>query len=144
MQNELSADIIIFYRGKELQYLLLNYTENPRSVSKHWDFTKGRVEDNEKLEETAEREAKEETNLDVEIIPGFKEKINYEFYTKQAELVKKTVYFFVAEAKTKDVKLSFEHYGYKWLNYSEALNLITFDNGKDLLEKVDGFLASRP
>ena len=85
MQDETSAGVVIFHKGKERQYLLLNYTENPRSESKHWDFTKGRVEEGEELQETAVREAKEETGLDVKIIPGFIEKINYNFTTKQGD-----------------------------------------------------------
>ncbi|KKP93124.1 MAG: NUDIX hydrolase [Parcubacteria group bacterium GW2011_GWA1_36_12] len=52
----------------------------------------------------------------------------------------KLVTFFVAETKTKDIKLSPEHIGYLWLPYEEALKKITYKNSKELLKKANSYI----
>ncbi|HVX01479.1 MAG TPA: hypothetical protein VHA52_13740, partial [Candidatus Babeliaceae bacterium] len=59
------------------------------------------------------------------------------------DLVKKTVYFFTGPAHSTDVKLSFEHIGFKWLPYKEALEQLTFKSAKDLLEAVNDFVMKK-
>lgn len=136
MQHEKSGGAVIFHEGKETEFLLLNYP------SGHWDFAKGHVEKGEKEEEAAVREAKEETGLEIEIMPGFREAIKY-FYKKDGELVSKEVVFFLAKAKKKEVKLSFEHKGCRWLAIKEALGLATYRNSQNVLKKADEFLKGR-
>ncbi len=135
--NEISAGVIVYYKtdGK-IEYLCLHYE------SGHWDFPKGHVEQNEKLEETALRETKEETNLDVELNPGFKKSLSY-FYRRDNLLISKTVYFFLGQAHNKKVKISSEHIGFKWLTYEDALDLLTFDNAKEILKKAHEFLTQK-
>ena len=41
--------------------------------------------------------------------------------------------FFLAEAFNYDVKISSEHKDYKWLNYDDALNKITYKNSSGIL-----------
>ena len=130
MINERSCGAVIFIKEKEIKYLLLHYGLG------HWEFVKGKIEDNENDKETVIRETKEEVNIeDLKFIPGFKEKIQF-FYKKDKELVKKEVIYYLAETKTKKVKLSFEHINYKWLNYEEALKQLTFKNSKEILKKA--------
>ncbi len=52
----------------------------------------------------------------------------------------KLVVFYLAETKTKDVKISFEHQNYKWLPYEEALKQLTFKNAKEILKKANAFI----
>ena len=134
MKREKSCGAVIFQPGKQTEYLLLHYP------SGHWDFVKGNVEKDETEKETAVREAKEETGLNVKIISGFKEKISY-FY-RAGELINKEVIFFLAEADSKSVKLSFEHKGFKWLPFEGACGQITYENSKQVLKKADTFLKS--
>ena len=99
------------------------------------------MEKNEKEEQTAAREIKEETGIeDIEFADGFQETIKY-FYKKREETVYKEVIFFLAQSATDEVVLSKEHIGYAWLNYEHALKKLTFNNAKELLEKVDKFLG---
>jgi len=134
MNKESSAGAVVFRKGKETEYLLLHYEEG------HWDFPKGNIEEGETDEDTIKREIKEETSIDdIAIIKEFKEKIHY-FYKLNGELVSKEVVFHLAETKKDKIKLSFEHIDYKWVNFEEALEQLTFKNAKNVLKKADGFL----
>lgn len=60
---QLAADIII--PDEEGQVLLIKRSKYP--FEGKWILPGGKLEEDEKIEETAVREAKEETNLDIEI-----------------------------------------------------------------------------
>jgi len=139
MLIEKSAGAVIFRRqpvrrpseGGKIYYLLLHYQ------SGHWDFPKGNIEKGEKLEETVKREVNEEAGIaEIRFLQGFKETIKY-FYKLKGKNIFKIVTFFLAETKTKEVKISWEHIGFKWLPYQEALEQLTFKNAKDILKKAD-------
>jgi 8-oxo-dGTP pyrophosphatase MutT (NUDIX family) len=99
----------------------------------NWGFAKGHVEKGETEVETALREVKEETNLDVEILPYFKEQV-YFFMRK----TKKQVIFFLAKAKPgQKMKLQeSEILDATWATYQEAKRLLKFTNTKQMLEKA--------
>lgn len=131
MIEETSAGIVIFRKEKEKKlFLLLHYP------SGHWDFVKGKMEKGETSHQTAIREAKEETGItDITFVENFEEWISYNF-KYQGELVEKKVVFFLAETKTKEIKISHEHSGYTWLEYNESMEKTTFDNAKTVLSKA--------
>ncbi len=135
MPTERSAGAVIFKKeGGKFFYLLLHYQ------SGHWDFPKGNIEKGEKLQDTVKREVREETRIDdVKFILDFKETIKY-FYRLKGKIIFKTVVFYLVETKTKDVKISREHIGYKWLPYDQALKQVTFKNAKEILKKANQFL----
>jgi bis(5'-nucleosidyl)-tetraphosphatase len=131
MIEETSAGIVLFRKeNDENLFLLLHYP------SGHWDFVKGKMEKNESHTETAVRETREETGItDIKFVEGFEEWIEYNFQF-QKELVNKKVVFFLAETKTKDIKISHEHQNFIWLNYIDAMEKTTFDNAKTVLSKA--------
>jgi len=136
MPYEKSCGAVVFReKNGKREYLLLHYEAG------HWGFPKGNQEKNEKEEETAKREIKEETNLEkIEIIPKFKHKISY-FYKREGKTIFKEVVFFLAKViGNEKVKLSYEHISYKWLPYEEALKQITFNEEKELLKRAEEFL----
>ncbi len=109
----------------------------------HWDFPKGNIETKETDEDTIKREVKEETDIDdLDVIRDFKEKISY-FYKLKGELVSKKVIFHLAETKKAEITLSYEHTGFEWLPFKEALERLTFKNAKELLKKADKFLMKK-
>lgn len=134
MKQERSAGTVVYYKGPEKLYLILH------NAAGHWDFPKGKIESGETLQEAALRETKEETGLDVNIVDKFEQTISYYYKDRSGELVSKTVVFFVAEAKFLDVTLSREHLHFKWVTFEEALNTLSFANGKQLLKMADQFL----
>ena len=98
-----------------------------------WGFPKGHVEDNETEEETALREVKEETNIDVKILSNKRYKMEY--VTDKGN--PKEVIFFVATPISKDIKKQDEEIkDIKWLGFEEALKIITYDNTRELFRKV--------
>jgi bis(5'-nucleosidyl)-tetraphosphatase len=133
--REKSCGAVVYLRkGSEILYLLLNYEAG------HWDFVKGNVEINESEKETVVRELREETGItDAKFIEGFKERIEY-YYRRQGDTVHKEVVFYLMETSTENITLSFEHIGSIWLNYSQAMEKLTFKNAKEMLKKADEFL----
>lgn len=129
--------IIMLNTPEQPKYLLLNYAAG------HWDFVKGNVEHNETERQTVTRELMEETGItDAHFIDGFRESINY-FYRRQGLTVNKEVIFYVMQSNTEQVQISFEHIGYIWLPYQEALEKLTFKNAKDVLQKAHAFLQQK-
>ena len=135
MIKERSAGTVLFIEeSKEKLFLILHYPTG------HWDFVKGKIENNESLEQAAIRETKEETGItDIEFIKGFKEKIEYSFKFN-GDIVQKEVIFFLAKTNTKQVMISNEHLDYVWLDFNNALNKITYENAKNILKKSKNYL----
>lgn len=133
-----SAGIIVYKYDSATQerlYILLQYQRG------YWDFAKGKLEEGENALEAAIREVKEETNLDVNIHPGFEEALHY-YFRERTGMVHKTVTFFIGEAISQEVVLSWEHMNYMWLPYQAALNQLNFENAKDILRKAEAFLVN--
>lgn len=104
-----------------------------QQCSGNWGFPKGHVEENETEYETAIREVKEETNLDVQIIKDKRYQINYDLDNGK----NKEVVFFVAKLEGGKIKpQNKELIKAKWMGFQEALETITYDNTRKLFEKV--------
>ena len=137
MGTEKSAGIVLFRNdsGKN-KFLLLNYPQG------HWDFVKGKVEQNETPHETAIRETREETGIiNIEYLDGFEESVEYDFRFKKEDIHKKVI-FFLAKTNEKNIQLSHEHNDYLWLEYNDALKKTTFENAKNVLSKAHEFLST--
>ena len=137
MGTETSAGIVLFRNNSNKnEFLLLNYPQG------HWDFIKGKIEQNETPQETALRETREETEIsNIKFIDGFEESVEYDFRFKNEDIHKKVV-FFLAKTDEKNVSLSHEHNDYIWLEYNDALKKTTFENAKNVLSKANEFLSS--
>jgi len=153
MPKEKSAGAIIYRKDNGVNhYLLLHYAPAEKGKKGQWGFAKGHIEQGETEIETAKREIAEETGIkDLKIIPEFKELEKYFFRRnyglegearKKAPWIFKSVIFFLAETKTKDIKISDEHIGFMWLPIEEAIKKTTFKNSKKLLEKANEFIVS--
>ncbi|MDH3313105.1 MAG: NUDIX domain-containing protein [Nitrosopumilus sp.] len=136
MIEETSAGIVIFRKeDSKILFLLLHYP------SGHWDFVKGKMENDETIHQTAVRETKEETGItDITFIENFEEWIEYNFQY-QGELIHKKVAFFLAETRTKEVEISHEHQNYTWIDYNTAMEKTTFDNAKTVLTRAQMLLS---
>lgn len=124
MKKEKSCGTIIIENNK---VLLIQQTDNA------WGFPKGHVENNEKEQETAIRETKEETNLDVEIISNKKYIINYKINN---EIDKKVIFFLAKKTSDKIKKQDEEIKNIKWVDLNQAFDIITYENTKNLYKEV--------
>lgn len=120
-----SSGAIIYYIDKGVhKFLLLQY------IGKYWEYARGHVESGESKIETARREILEEAGLDnLLFTKSFQTKSVFQYKQKNKKYTKE-VTLFLAESKSKKVKISHEHIGYVWLPAEEALKRITFANSK--------------
>ena len=127
---EKSCGGIIFYRTKQNVKILLVKNNNGR----YWSFPKGHIEEGETEQETAIREIKEETGLDVTIDSSFREISEYCPFGK----IRKRVVFFLARAFTDNVKIQEEEIdSYIWVDLQQARKLCTYDNDLRIIEKAE-------
>ncbi len=99
----------------------------------HWDFPKGHVEEGETEIETAIREVKEETNIDIKI-----EKENrYISEYSPKENVMKTVIYFIGEKVGGEDKPQIEEVSdVEWLDVNKAIERITHQRSKEIMMQV--------
>lgn len=127
---EKSCGGIIFYKTKQNTKILLVKNNNGR----YWSFPKGHIEDGETEQETAVREIKEETGLDVTIAGNFREISEYCPFGK----IRKRVVFFLARAFTDNVKIQEEEIdSYIWVDLQQARKLCSYDNDLRIIEKAE-------
>ncbi len=148
MPVERSAGAVVYRETKKgREYLLLHHAKSTRAMRPvsmgHWSFPKGHLEKGETTEETVRREIKEETGIGhIEFIPDFKETIRY-FVNYNGEKQMKFVAFFLCRTTEKKVTISFEHQGFAWLAYEEAIKQVTYPSDKKVLKQAENFLAKR-
>lgn len=127
---EKSCGGVIFYNGKSNTKILLVKNYNGR----YWSFPKGHIEMGETEEQTAIREIKEETDLDVEIKEGFREVSDYCPFGK----IQKHVVFFLAQAFTDNVKVQEEEIAeYIWVDLQQARKICSYDNDLKIIDKAE-------
>lgn len=118
---EKSCGAVIFYKSRQNTKILLVKNSNGR----YWSFPKGHIEDGENEHQTAIREIKEETGLDVVIEKGFREISEYCPFGK----IRKRVVFFLAQAFTDNVKIQEEEIdSYIWVDLQQARKMCSYDN----------------
>ena len=104
-------------------------------------FPKGHVEKDETEEETALRECFEETKLEVDIIPGYRDTTTYYMPDYDAE---KTVVYFLGKIKNLEYrKQDSEIKDIQMCNYKEALKAITYDDTRRILKSANKFLKKK-
>ena len=129
MQNEKSCGAIVYrkYHGNT-EILLIKHVN-----SGHWSFPKGHVEKGETEVETALREIKEETGIDVIIDPTFRETVSY--YPKKD--TQKVVVYFIGKAKNYDyVPQEEEISEIKWVEIGRAGSVLTYENDRSIVSKA--------
>ena len=135
MRREKSCGAVIFKKDDgKIKFLVEEMYQG------HFAFPKGHVLFSETEQETAKREIKEETNLDVSFIPNFRYKTSY----MPAKNVIKDVIYFLAK-NVDDSALKHDNEEVKnlfWLEFDDAYKTITFDNDKEILSKAYNHLNS--
>ncbi len=126
MKFEKSCGALVYRRTKgQIELLLLK-----NRYGGHWSFPKGHVEGSETERQTALREVKEETGLDILLQSGFRHMVEY--YPEPN--IRKQVVYFLGEAQSSAVKMQEEEISrIIWTEIHKAYHMVSFKNDKHLI-----------
>ena len=137
MRHEKSCGAIVYRRFHgNIEILLIRHIN-----SGHWSFPKGHVEAGETEIETAVREIKEETSIDVIIDPTFRETVSY----SPKRDTQKVVVYFIGKAKNYDfVPQEEEISEVRWVDIGHASHMLTYENDKNIVIKARHVIKNTP
>ena len=133
MEQEKSCGAVIFRKHHgNTELLLIKHTNGG-----HWSFPKGHVEPGETEAQTALREVREETGLEVQIDTSFREVVSY---SPRKDTIKNVVYF-LAWVKSKEIRPQPEEVSQvKWVEISLAPKWLNYDNDRQLVNRVKAMI----
>jgi 8-oxo-dGTP pyrophosphatase MutT (NUDIX family) len=126
-----AGGIVIDWRSGS-PYLVVGMRRRERD-SVTWTLPKGTPSRGETIEETALREVREETGLEVRITRPL-DSIEY-WFAKRGTRIHKTVHYFLMEATGGDLaRHDHEFEQVRWIPFAEASALLTFETERALVE----------
>ena len=132
MKYEKSCGAVIYTVQNGTRFYLVE-----QMLKGHASLCKGHVEKDETELQTAIREIREETGLEVEFVEGFRKVIAY---SPSTDCVK-TVVFFLARAEHTSVRAQEEEVReIQWLPFENAVEALTFDSTREILRQAETFL----
>ena len=129
MEHEKSCGAVIFRKHHgNTELLLIKHTNGG-----HWSFPKGHVEPGETEAETARREVREETGLEVQIDTSFREVVSY---SPRKDTIKNVVYF-LAWVTSKEIHPQPEEVSQvKWVEISLAPRRFNYEKDRQFVNRV--------
>ena len=127
MKREKSCGVLVLRQQvDELYVVLLRHR-----FGGHWSFPKGHVEAGESERQTALREVREETGLTgIKLMDGFRESVEY---SPKPGVKKQVVYFLGTTEQEKLIRQEEEISELHWVEWSQAVEAVTFKNDRNLL-----------
>lgn len=137
MKEEKSCGAVISREsGDGIEILLIRHKNGG-----HWSFPKGHVEDGETEEQTALREIREETGLQVRLDQAFRHTVSY----SPKELVWKEVVYFAAAVLSGQEHVQPEEISdMGWFTPAQAEERITYENDQKILGEFLRFRQENP
>lgn len=129
---EKSYGAVVYKQEGNLFYFLC-----VKHLDHHVSYPKGHVEKLEKETETACREIKEETNIEVRIDDNFKRSV---FYNPKPHILKETIYFLGEAINSELIIQEEELMEANWYPFEDAYALVTYANDKDVLSDAYAYL----
>jgi 8-oxo-dGTP pyrophosphatase MutT (NUDIX family) len=127
---ESSGGVVVRGSPSGLEVVLVGRTEQGT-----WGLPKGTPTTGESREQTALRETREETGLDVRILEPI-DCITYWFFLRHAR-VSKTVYYYLMEATGGDTSLHDPEYDrVAWFPVQTALSVMTYPNEAEMVRRA--------
>lgn len=136
MKSEKSCGVIIYLDKPDTRYLVVKSKTNG-----HWGFPKGHIEENETEIDAAIREVKEETGLEVLIHEDFK--TSMEYMISESAIRKEVILFLGTPMSTTVTIQESEIAMYKWVTFTDTLNLFEYENQKQSLKQAHEFLKKK-
>ncbi len=134
--------VVVYSLDKEgkVQYIILQRKHH----WKGWEFPKGGINPNEKMDDTARREVREETGLKVLRTKKFDLSGRYLYkkeFSDRTGIMGQTFSLYAAEVRKGRVKIDRkEHSGFRWMTFGEAVRKVRFNNQKKSLRIVNEWL----
>lgn len=116
-----------------------------KSINGDIGFPKGHTEPGESEIQTAIRELKEETGVEVKVVPKFRRQLEYRL-KRSEETIKQSIYFLGECTLDNIVCQQTEVVWADFLCYNDAMKLLTFEETKRVLADAESFIrhTSRP
>jgi len=134
MIYEKSCGAVVFTKiGGAIKYLLISNLEGI------YGFPKGHAEPHETEVETALREVREETNLKIQLVDGFKTTDEHEI-PGQKNTVKHITYFLGYFENQEIIHQKEELSGACLVSFSEAMNMFQFESSRRILKEANDYL----
>ena len=125
-----AGGVVLRGTGEEIEVVIAG-----RDSDRTWVFPKGTPDRGETIEETAIREVREESGLDVEIVRPIGA-IDY-WFAVPGERVHKVVHFFLMRSQGGDVsRHDHEYDDVRWVPVADARRMLTYDTYRDMLERA--------
>ena len=137
MKEEKSCGAVLLRREcDELEVLLVRHRNGS-----HWSFPKGHMEAGERERQTALREIREETGLEVRLLPEFRMQVAY---SPKSGVWKQVVYFAGLPAGGILHPQEEEIRDLLWISSKEALKMVTYENDRQVLSEALAFVQRQP
>lgn len=135
MNFERSCGAVVYRRSHgNTEILLIKHLR-----SGCWSFPKGHIEEGETETQTAVREIKEETNIDISIDdPSFRETV---VFSPRRDTRKEVVYFIGRALSMDAVPQEDEISDIRWVEIGSAASKLTYDNDRLIVNKARAYLA---
>jgi 8-oxo-dGTP pyrophosphatase MutT (NUDIX family) len=125
-----AGGVVVRGTGDDLEVVLAG-----RDSDRTWVFPKGTPDPGESVEETALREVREETGLDVSIAAPIGA-IDY-WFAVPGERVHKFVHFFLMRADGGDVSRHDQEYDdVRWVPVSDARRMLSYETYREMLDRA--------
>jgi 8-oxo-dGTP pyrophosphatase MutT (NUDIX family) len=135
-----AGGIVVRYEG-EVPQLVVGCRRRDRDIVT-WTLPKGTPDPGETREETALREVREETGLDVRIRRPL-DSIEY-WFVQSGTRIHKTVHYFLMDQTGGDLgRHDHEFESVRWIAFDEAQSLLTFETERALVARAAEAVATR-
>lgn len=136
MKIEKSCGAVVFTRnGGQLRYVII------RSMEGFYGFPKGHMEPGETEEQTALREIKEETGLEISLLPGFRAEDAHALVREGRPDVMKRIVYFLAEYSAQVLRAQeSEITEIRLMTYEEAGAAFQFESSRRILREAADYL----
>lgn len=135
MNERISAGGVLYNPVIKKFYLINDFIKN------EWKLPKGGVEEGENLIQTALREIREETGFEnIEIKTSEPVFNSHYIFEENSQKISKKVYYFLVftneEIGKPTIEMKQENLKGGWFTYQEAINISTFNDSKEALNKA--------
>ena len=132
MKEKSCGAVVYKIENEKVLFLILKHNAG------HFSFPKGHMEPLESEVDTAIREIKEETNIDVEIDESFR-MVNT--YSPKEGIIKDVIFFLGKCCSNEIVAQTSEISEIFWYDFDSSKNVITFENDRIILEKAYKYIV---